>query len=247
MDITIGLALIILLAFLVLSRWFMARFKAGYRPRLRRIAGFSRLRHLLAEAVETGRPLHLSVGVGGVGNETTADTLAGLSVLGYLARQSAQTGTPPIVTTADPAAMLAAQNTARSAARGSAAEAAVSAGQVRWVAPQPAAYAAGVMNLLDAGQAGANVMVGKFGDEYLLMGETAARRRLPHIGGAGDPNTLPFIYVTAQETLLGEDIYAAGAYLQRRPTQVAGLLAQDVLRWLIGAAVLGGILVQTLR
>ena len=93
----------------------------------------------------------------------------------------------------------------------------------------------------------ANVMVGNFGDEYLLMGEAAAWRNLDHVGGASNPNTLPFIYVTAQETLLGEEIYAAGAYLERIPAHIGSLVTQDAMRWLVAMIIIGGILVATFK
>jgi hypothetical protein len=77
----------------------------------------------------------------------------------------------------------------------------------------------------------ANVMIGAFGDEYLLMGEAAGRRKITHIGGASDPNVVPFVFVTADQMLMGEDMYAAGAYLTRKPWHIGSLLAQDFIRW----------------
>lgn len=242
---SVALAGVFLIVFAGLLLYFTIRAKTGRRPTLRRIRGFDLLQQLMGQAVESGRKMHLAVGVGGIANETTADSLAGISVLQYVNEQAAKTGSPAIVSMADPALMLLAQNTIRPAYRHNPEAAETAYRHVRWIAPQPAAYAAGVMNILDSGEAGANVMVGRFGDEYLLMGETAARRNLPHIGGASDPNTLPFIYASAQETLLGEEIYAAGAYLQKLPAHFASLLAQDTIRWLVGWVILGGILVAT--
>jgi hypothetical protein len=144
--------------------------------------------------------------------------------------------------------MLLAQNGVRTAfADSPAGGGAEAAQQVRLIAPQPAAYAAGVMNILDSDEVDGTVLVGKFGDEYLLMGETAARHRMAHIGGASDPNTLPFIYASAQETLLGEEIYAAGAYLKHIPAHVGSLVAQDTMRWVVALVMLGGVLIATLQ
>jgi hypothetical protein len=199
----------------------------------------------MGRAIETGRTLHLSVGVGGMADRTTADSLAGLSVLNYLTRQAAETGVAPIVSMADPTLMLFAQNAIREAYGHNQSDAQEAYRHVRWIAPQPAAYAAGVMSLLRLEDAEANVMVGNFGDEYLLMGETAAWHEIDHIGGASDPNTLPFIYASAQETLFGEEIYAAGAYLSRIPSHLGSLITQDAMRWLVALIILGGIFVTT--
>lgn len=235
------LAAIFLVAFAGLTYYFTVRTALGHKPTLRPIQAFETLKGLMGRAIETGRALHISVGVGGVANETTADTLAGLSVLRYLARQSAPTGVPPTISMADPAVMLMAQNVVRAAHAETPDNLPQAYRHIRWVAPQPSAYAAGVMNILDMDEVEATVMVGSFGDEYLLMGETAARRGMAHIGGASHPNTLPFVYVSAEEILMGEEIYAAGAYLEKEPTHIASLLTQDTMRWLIALLILGGI------
>jgi hypothetical protein len=90
-------------------------------------------------------------------------------------------------------------------------------------------------------------MVGHFGDEYLLMGEVAARREVAHVGGSSNPNALPFIYLSADQTLMGEEIYAAGAYLQQRHSHIGSLMAQDAIRWLIVFTIFGGILYHTIK
>jgi len=245
-QLSVILAFLFLLIFLACFSFFTARTAAGRGPILRRIRAFEAFKGLVGRAVESGRTLHLSLGVGGLADETTADSLAGLTVLNYLAGQAAVTGLSPTVSMADPTVMLFAQNAIR-AAHADDPEGAERAYQnIRWIAPQPAAYAAGVMNILSLDEPDANLMVGNFGDEYLLMGEPATRRGMRHIGGTSDPNTLPFIYASADETLLGEEIYAAGAYLQKHPAHIASLAAQDTVRWFIALIILGTILLASL-
>jgi hypothetical protein len=240
-------AVAFLLIFVGLLYYFTGRITAGYVPALRRIRAFEALKGFTGRAIEAGRALHLSLGTGSVANETTSDSLAGLSVLDYLAEQAAVTGVPPTVSMADPTVMLFAQNALRAAHADDPEEAEEAYRNIRWIAPQPAAYAAGVMSLMNIDQTEANVMVGNFGDEYLLMGETAARAGTGHIGGTSNPNTLPFIYASAEETLLGEEIYAAGAYLQQRPSHIGSLISQDTMRWVIFLFILVGILIVSLR
>jgi hypothetical protein len=236
------LGLLCLLLFVGFIFYFTTRLTPDRRPALRRIRAFETLKGFTGRAVETGQPLHLSLGLGSLANTTTADSLAGLFVLNYLAEQAAATGVPPIISMADPTVMLFAQDALRVAHADDLEGAEEAYRNVRWIAPQPAAYAAGVMSLLSIDQVGANAMIGTFGDEYLLMGETAARRGIVHVGGTSNPNALPFIYTSAQETLLGEEIYAAGAYLQRLPTHIASLVTQDTIRWIIVLVMLGGII-----
>jgi hypothetical protein len=80
-------------------------------------------------------------------------------------------------------------------------------------------------------------MVGSFGDEYLLMGEAGARQGVHQVVGSADPQTLPFVYASADETLVGEEIFAGGAYTSRLPIQVASLLTEDLARWFVVLAI----------
>ena len=146
----------------------------------------------------------------------------------------------------NPTVMLFAQNSLRAAYKENNNTDVGASQNVRYVAPQPSAYAAGVMSMLNTDKPEATAMVGEFGDEYLLMGESAALRGVSQVAGASDPNTLPFVYVSADESLLGEEMYAAGAYLQKHPSHVGSLLAQDTMRWVVGLVILGGVLIASL-
>lgn len=239
-------AAVVLLLFVALFLVFLSRVRAGHIPKFRKIPAFDSLNGMASQAIETGRPLHLSLGIGGMTNASTADSLAGLAVLDHMAQRAAITGVHPTVSMANPTVMLFAQNRLRAPHGNDSRGAEDAYRSVRWQAPQPAAYAAGVMSLLSTDQVHANVMVGKFGDEYLLMGEATAQRGIAQVGGASDPNTLPFVYTTAQEVLLGEEIYAAGAYLQKHPAHVSSLLTQDTMRWGVALAMLAGVVLASL-
>ncbi len=229
-------------AMVVAGQWV----RRGNAPDLRPIRAFDALRGLTARAIEAGRALHVSLGTGGIASDVTADSLAGLKVLEYLADQSAAAGVPAVVTLADPTLLPVAQDVVRRPYGVDREGAAEATRHVRWIAPEPAAYAAGVMGILGGEGVDANVMVGAFGDEYLLMGEAAVRQKIAHVGGASDPNVLPFVFVTADETLMGEDMYAAGAYLSGKPWHVGSLLAQDLMRWIIVGVIIAAVIINTL-
>ena len=48
------------------------------------------------------------------------------------------------------------------------------------------------------------------------------------------------LLATAQEPLIGEELYAAGAYTGVHPIHKASLRAQDILRWLVMGVILVG-------
>jgi hypothetical protein len=242
-----ALMLALLLLFVPAIPFLAARIRSGTKPTLREIPGFVALKGFVEQAMETGQPVHVSVGVEGVGAASTAQTLAGLVMLRYLANQAAKYSGPPVVSVADPTALLAAQDEMRRAFKVGAESGRLRLNQVRMIAPQPTAYAAGVMGILSREGILANAMLGAFGDEYLLIGETARRKSIKQVVGTATVETLPFVYASADEPILGEEIFAAGAYLAGRPEHVASLLAQDWMRIAIVLAIIVGVVLQTVR
>ena len=259
-----ALALALLLFFLPVFYFANWAVKRGAKISLRPIASYAALKRLLANAAETGQPIHLSLGTAGVGDAATADTMAGLTVLQYLADRAAVSASPPIVSTSNPTALVIAQDVLRRAylRHGYAEE--YDPTRARLIAPDPALstnslpapvesgvgqgggfpYAAGVMRMLTRTKLTANVMIGRFGDEFLLMAETGAQKDLNQIGGTSSIRVLPFVYSSMSSPLIGEEIYAAGAYLGDQPGHVSSLAAQDAIRWLL---ILGLVMAIALR
>jgi len=232
----IGLVLLLLILPILLFLTF--RVQAGKGGELRSIPGMEGLPELVGRSAETGQSLHVSVGVAGLGGGMTADTWAGLTLLSQMADEAAACDTPLIVTVADATVLPLAQDIVRRAYVRNGNPEGYDPTQVQLIAPNAMAYASGVAGILERESLTANVMVGQFGDEYLLMGETGARRGIRQIVGTADPSTLPFVYASADETLIGEEIYAGGAYTSKKPIQIASLLAEDWLRWLVVAGIL---------
>ncbi len=232
------IGLIILLLLLPLLIWLASRVRAGKIGALRPLPGMEDLPGAVGRSAETGQPLHISVGVAGVGGAATAETWAGLSVLSQIADEAAACDTPLIVTVADATVLPLAQEILKQAYIRQGNPEGYDPAQVRLIAPNPIAYAAGVAGVLSQERIIGNIMVGSFGDEYLLMGETGAQRGIHQTVGAADPRTLPFVYASADEALIGEDMFALGTYLNRLPMQVGSLLVQDRARWVVAAAII---------
>jgi len=97
----------------------------------------------------------------------------------------------------------------------------------------PFSFAAGAMPVVRDENVSANVMLGDFGPESALIIESAERVNIPTLGGTDDVSAQAVLYAAAQEPLIGEEMFAAGAYLGAGPAHSASLTVQDVLRWLI--------------
>jgi hypothetical protein len=231
------LALVLLLLLLPVLFYLASRVRAGRAGELRPLPPVEELPGIVGRSAETGRALHVSVGVAGVGGSQTAETWAGLTLLSQVADEAAACDTPLIVTVADPTVLPVAQDIVRRAYLRYGNPEGYDPTHVRFIAPNPMAYSAGVAGLLLWEPLTANVMVGTFGDEVLLMGEIAAREGVRQVAGTANPQALPLIVATADQALIGEEIFAGGAYTARHPLQVASLLTQDWARWAIAVAI----------
>lgn len=238
----VGLLLLILLLLIV----YALRARAGQPIPLRPLGAYEALKEVMGQAVEMGRSVHVSAGLAGLGQATTAETLAGLAVLEYLADQPTVGYVSPVATTADATLLPAAQDALRRGHWLRGYQEKYQAGRGRFVAPGPAPYAAGVAGLLERENLAANVMVGAFGDEFLLMSEPANRKGLLQIGGAANPQALPFVWVSVDHPLIGEEIFAAGAYLSGRPAHLGSPKAHDWVRLLIIAVILVTVFLKTM-
>lgn len=249
-------ALSVLLGFLVIFFFAYWAIKRGAQFTLRPIAAYAALKGLFARSAEAGQPVHLSLGTTGIGDQFTADTTAALNVLEYLTERGAISAAPPVVTLAHPTALPVAQDIMRRVYRQMGVPEDYDSTRARLVAPDPNnfstrrsdafAYAVGVMRLLTRQKLAANVMIGRFGDEFLLMGEAGAQHGLIQIGGTSAPEVLPFVHATMTHPLIGEEIYAGGAYLSTKPAHLSSLFAQDAMRWVLVVILVILVLARTL-
>lgn len=217
---------------------------------LRTIPGYDATREGLSSAAETGNAVHTSPGAGGIGSGgvTTAATLAGLNIVESMARVGAITGAPVQATTNDAIAYALTDNAVRRGYRraGWSMES-ENAGARFLTHNDPLAYAARVSDIVDQYKVSQAVMAGQFGPEVLLITEAQRRQGAQQIAGSSDPQALALMTITTDHTLVGEEIFASGAYLERRTSHIASLLAQDGMRWIIIVLIIAGfILVNVL-
>lgn len=191
----------------------------------------------VAQAMETGEPLHIALGTGGLGDLSTADTLAGIDLISRVAHRAALAGVPVRVRTADPTALAGALAALQHGALSAGYPESHETMEAEYVAPTPLAYAAGVAEAVRQEPMAGNTMVGQFGPELLLPAEAGVRRGLCQMGGTSTAPVLPLLAASVSTPILGEELYALGAALGRSE-HTAGLVAQDVFRALIALGIL---------
>jgi hypothetical protein len=120
----------------------------------------------------------------------------------------------------------------------------LSAGRVTGVTPF--SYAAGTMSVIHDEHVSTNILVGHFGPEVALMAEASERSGNLTIAGTDQVSAQAVLYAAAQEPLIGEEVFAGGAYLGAGAGHAASLQAQDVLRWAIIVVIVFGALARLL-
>jgi len=211
---------------------------------LRRIEAYERLNRVVGLAVENGTRLHISLGRGNLFTSRGASALAGLAMLRRLAERTSMSDRPPIVTSGDASLSILSQDTLQAGYRAAGAEDQYRASTGRLAGLTPFSYAAGTIPVTRDEMVSANLVMGDFGAESALLVEAADREDIHLIAASDNLSAQSILYASAQDPLIGEELFASGAYVGAGVSHEASLQVQDVLRWLIILAIGVGALLK---
>jgi hypothetical protein len=208
-------------------------------PVFRKIPAFTRLRNAVGRVVEDGTRLHVSLGRGALATPQSAAALAGLVLLRRLAELTSAGDQQPIATSGDAALAILSQDTLQTGSLASS-QGTYDATAGRLTGLTPFSYAAGAIPTIRDENISTNVLIGNFGVEAALMAEAAERVNTFSLAASDNLTAQAVLFASAQEPLIGEELYAAGAYFDAGPLHAASLTVQDILRWLIIIVILIG-------
>ena len=80
--------------------------------------------------------------------------------------------------------------------------------------------------------------MGKFFAESLILAETGNSIGAIQIAGTASQSQIPFFVTACDYTLIGEEFFAASAYLSQTPELMGGLKGQDMMKAGVTAAIL---------
>ena len=210
---------------------------------LRVIQAFSHFRREIELSVEAGKRLHLSLGRGNIHDLQGGAAFIGLTILDRCAREASNSDRPPVSTSGDGVVTILSQDTLQYTYRSLSTEQRYDPANARLTGLTPLAYAAGAMPVIQDEHVSANLFAGHFGPEVALLTEAGERSHSLTVVGSDSLPAQAVLYATSDEPLLGEELYAAGAYLGAGTAHTASLYMQDILRWvLVVIMVLGAIL-----
>lgn len=240
----------ILIIFMMIGFTWLHHAQALHRnlPKFRPLPALDTLRAALRRGAETGRAIHLSPGTGSIGQAPTmAQTMAGVLAAARVIEETALKGTPVLVTSGDAVTHLALKGALRQAYQYAGQAQDYDPASVRLLALEdPTAYATGLMTTYSPQRLEASQIIGHLGPEFILAGEEAAQYSIPQLVGTTSVSALPLLFLVSPSVLIGEEVFAAEAYLTASSTPQARLLTQDALRITLLLLVVGGLLLQSL-
>jgi hypothetical protein len=230
-----GLLVFAAVLFVALTLW-RRRTPASFRL----IDAYERLNRSVGLAVENGTRLHVSLGRGNFFTARGGSALAGLAMLRRLAERTSMSDRPPIVTSGDASLAILSQDTLQSGYRAAGAEEQYRFSTGRLTGLTPFSYAAGAIPTIHDENVSTNIILGDLGTESALLAEASDRENTSLIAASDNLSAQSVFYASAQEPLIGEELFAAGAYVGAGASHEASLNVQDILRWLIILAILIG-------
>jgi hypothetical protein len=216
--------------------------RRGIPLKLRRIAALEAVDDAVGRATEMGRSC---VFVPGIQDINDIQTIAGLTILSRVARTAAEYDAKLEVPTSRSLVMTAARETMQTAFLSAGRPEAYTPDNVYYVTDEQFGYVAYVQGLMVRERPAACFYLGSFFAESLLLAETGNSIGAIQIAGTAQPAQLPFFVAACDYTLIGEEFFAASAYLSGEPDQLGSLKGQDVGKLLVAAGIIFGAIAAT--
>ncbi len=218
------------------------RAKMGHDLYIRPIAGIEEIDNAIGRATEMGKPILFNPGLSSISDVAT---LAGLSILGRVAKKAAEYDTRILVPLRDYIVMPIAQEIVKEAHYEAGRPDTYDKTSVFFITTDQFAFVAGVNGVMIREKCATCFYMGMYWAEALIMTETGNTIGAVQIAGTDAVTQIPFFITTCDYTLIGEELYGASAYLAREPLMMGTLKAVDAFKFLILVSVIVGTLFST--
>ncbi|MCA9729365.1 MAG: hypothetical protein KC729_16875 [Candidatus Eisenbacteria bacterium] len=237
-------ALCLFAFFCIVVLWFIQRARTGGNLFIRRIAGLNAIDEAVGRATELGKKVLYVPGIMSIDEN---QTIASLAVLSHVANLTARYGAELDVPNKDPLTFASAREIVRESYMQAGRPDLYTESIVHYVTYDQFAYTATVSGTMMRERPAANFLIGSFYAESLLLAETGQASGAIQIAGTAEVAQLPFFVCACDYTLIGEELYAAGAYLAREPAMLGSIKGQDWTKAVVGVAILLGAIFETLH
>jgi len=222
---------------------FIASARKGKKLYVRPLAGIDAVDDAIGRATEMGKPILYILGLGTAGDIAT---IAGFTILSRVARRTAEYQTKVIVPVQDPVVLAIAQETVRTAYLEAGRPDQYNPDNIFFLTSMQFPYVAAVNGIMLRERPATNFYMGTFYAESLILAETGNIAASIQIAGTDQIAQLPFFVAATDYTLIGEELYAASAYLSQEPVQLGSLKAQDYTKAVLMVIIILGAIAITL-
>ena len=208
---------------------------------LRTIPGVKAVEEAVGRSTEMGKPV---LYVPGIQDMDQVETVAGVVILGHVSKMTARYETPLNVPVARSIVLKAAQEACKESYLIEGKSDIYNENMVHYLTDDQFAYAAGVNGIMNREKPAACLYMGKFYAESLLLAETGNSIGAIQIAGTASQSQIPFFVTACDYTLIGEEFFAASAYLSQKPDLLGIVKGQDYIKLCIIIMIIGGVLLR---
>ena len=226
----------------LLMLWFVRLSQRNPDIYVRPIGGLAAVNEAIGRATEMGRPVLF---VPGIADLDDPQTIAAIVILKEVAKRAGEYATPVLTPCKMPVVMTAAEEATKAGYLEAGQPDLYQEDHVRFLSDDQFAYCAGVNGIMLREKPATNLYIGAFWAESLILAETGFEAGAIQIAGTANVSQLPFFVAACDYTLIGEELYAASAYLSREPKLLGTLKASDWAKVAFGAFIVLGIVLQT--
>jgi len=230
----------VLIGFVVSSFFiifFIYRARKGRSLYIRKIAGLSAVDDAVGRATEMGKPILYSLGLGQI---DAIATIASLNIVGEVAKKCAEFETKFLCPTFDPVVYTVSREIVKQSYGTVGKPDRYDPNSVFYLAASSMAYASGICGIMTRERPATNFWIGSFGAESLILAETGAAMGAIQIAGTDNVTQLPFFITACDYTLIGEELYAASAYISKEPLLLGAIKGEDFIKVIIVGLLLVG-------
>ena len=222
---------------------FVQQAAAGRDFYIRKIAGLETVEEAVGRATEMGKPI---LYVPGLTDMDDVQTIASMNILAHLAKVIANYDSRLHIPVRRSLVMSAARETVQQSYMSAGRPDAYQEDAIHYVSDAQFAYAAAVDGIIVREEPAACFYLGSFFAESLILAETGNSVGAIQIAGTAKPPQLPFFVAACDYTLIGEELFAASAYLSKEPRLLGSLKGQDVGKAIAIVFIIVGVLIATL-
>jgi len=222
---------------------YIRKAKAGGKLFIRKIAGLDAVDEAVGRATEMGKPVLF---IPGIMDMDDIQTIAGITILSRVARKTADYDTSLRVPVCRSVVMSVAQEVVKEAYLDAGRPDAYDADKINYLTDDQFGYAAGVDGIMLREKPAAIFLMGHFFAESLILAETGFSIGAIQIAGTAEISQLPFFITACDYTLIGEELFAASAYLSGEPRLLGSLKGQDLGKAIFMAIIIVGVVLESL-